>query len=115
MVKGLPAMQEMHKRHRFNPWVGKIPWSRKWQPAPVFLPGKSHGQRNLVGYSLWGCKELDMTEYDHLQMEHSPYIYTGPCVHMVVTVFLTKHLFFPDLWGFGDLILICWWRCRTGP
>ena len=61
MVKGLPAMQEMHKRHRFNPWVGKIPWSRKWQPAPVFLPGKSHGQRNLVGYSLWGCKELDMT------------------------------------------------------
>ena len=46
-----------HKRHRFDARVGKIPWSRKWQPAPVFLSGKSHGQRNLVGYSPWGCKE----------------------------------------------------------
>ena len=36
------------KRGKFNPWVGKILWSRKWQPTPVFLPGKSHGQRNLV-------------------------------------------------------------------
>ena len=35
----------------FNPWVGKIPWRRKWQPTPVFLPGKSHGQRSLAGYS----------------------------------------------------------------
>ena len=41
-----------HKRCRFHPWVGKIPWRRAWQPAPVFLPGESHGQRNLVGYSL---------------------------------------------------------------
>ena len=37
----------------------------KWQPTPVFLPGKFHGQRRLVGYSLWGCKELDMTEQLH--------------------------------------------------
>ena len=44
------------KRHRFDPWVGKIPWSRKWQPTPVFLPGESHGQRNLEGYSPWGHK-----------------------------------------------------------
>ena len=49
----------------FNPWVGKISWRRKWQPTPVFLPGKSHGQRNLVGYSPWGCKELDTTERLH--------------------------------------------------
>ena len=35
----------------FDPWVGKVPWRRKWQPTPVFLPGKSHGQWNLVGYS----------------------------------------------------------------
>ena len=34
--------------------VGKIPWRRKWQPTPVFLPGKSHGQRSLAGYSPWG-------------------------------------------------------------
>ena len=38
-----------HKRHRFNPWVGKIPWRRAWQPMPVFLPGESHGQRSLAG------------------------------------------------------------------
>ena len=44
------------RRHRFNPWVGKIPWKRKWQPTPVFLPGKSHGQRGLAGYSPWVCK-----------------------------------------------------------
>ena len=47
---------------RFDPWIGKIPWRRKWQPTPVFWPGESHGQRSLMGYSPWGCKELDMTE-----------------------------------------------------
>ena len=42
------------KRRGFDPWVGKIPWSTKWQPAPVFLPRKLHGQRSLAGYSPWG-------------------------------------------------------------
>ena len=52
------------RRPGFNPWVRKIPWRRKWQPTPVFsLPGESRGQRSLVGYSPWGCKELDMTEW----------------------------------------------------
>ena len=51
-----------HKRHRFNPWVGKIAWSRKWQPTPEFLPGNSHGQRSLAGYIVHGAAELDMTE-----------------------------------------------------
>ena len=41
------------RRCRFNPWVGEIPWRRKWQPTPVFLPGKYQGQRSLVGYSPW--------------------------------------------------------------
>ena len=50
------------KRHRFDPWVGKIPWSRKWHPTPVFLPGKFYGQRNLEGYSPWGQKESDTAE-----------------------------------------------------
>ena len=45
-----------------KPWVGNIPWRRKWQPIPVSLPGKCYGQRSLVGYSPWSCKELDMTE-----------------------------------------------------
>ena len=52
----------------FNPQVEKIPWSRKWQPAPVFLPGRFHGQRNLAGYSPQGHKESDMTEYTHAGM-----------------------------------------------
>ena len=52
-----------HKRRGFDPWDGKIPWRRAWQPAPVFLPGESHGQRSLVGYSPWGCKESDTTEW----------------------------------------------------
>ena len=57
MVKNLQC-----GRPRFDPWVGKIPWRREWQPTPVSLPGKSHGQRSLVGYSPWGCRESDRTE-----------------------------------------------------
>ena len=49
-------------RFRFNPWVGKIPWRRKWQPMPVLLPEKSHGQRTMADYRPTGCEELDMTE-----------------------------------------------------
>ena len=50
------------RRRVFDPWIGKIPWRKEWQPTPVFLPGESHGQKSLVGYSSWGCKELDTTE-----------------------------------------------------
>ena len=51
-----------HKRHRFNPWVGKIPWRRVWQPTSIFLFGEFNGKRSLVGYSPWGCKESDTNE-----------------------------------------------------
>ena len=47
------------KKCRFNPWIGKIHWKRAWQSIPVFLPGESHGQRSVVGYSPWGRKESD--------------------------------------------------------
>ena len=53
------------KRPGFNPWVGKSPWRRKWQRVLVFLPGEPHGQRSLAGYSPWGHKDSDMTEYTH--------------------------------------------------
>ena len=53
------------RRLRFDSWVGKIPWRRKWEPTPVFLPGKSYGHRSLVGNSPWGHKESDMTEHTH--------------------------------------------------
>ena len=58
MVKNLPATQETG----FNPWFQKIPWRREWQPTPVFLPEKSHGQRSLVDFGPWDCKESDTTE-----------------------------------------------------
>ena len=51
-----------HKRLRFDPWVRKIPWRRAWQSTPVSLPGESHKQRSLAGYSPWGSKESDTTE-----------------------------------------------------
>ena len=57
-----PACQcQRCKSRGSDPWVGKIFWRRKWQPTPVFLPGESHGQRSLAGYSPWGRKELDTT------------------------------------------------------
>ena len=53
------------RRPGFDPWVGKICWRRKWKSTPVLFPGKSHGQRSLVGYSLWSHKESDTTERLH--------------------------------------------------
>ena len=50
------------RRPGFDRWVGTIPWRREWPPTPVFLPGESHGQRSLAGYSPWGRKQWDMTE-----------------------------------------------------
>ena len=51
------------RRPGFNFWVRKILWRRKWQPTPVFLPREFQGQRSLAGYSPWGHKELDTTEW----------------------------------------------------
>ena len=83
------------KRRGFSPWMGKIPWNRKWQPNPVFLPGKFHGQRSLVGYSPWGAKR--QTQWAHMQtqyafMFHSPVPYTQ-------AVPLACHIFPPPLHG----------------
>ena len=64
-------MKEMQKM-QIDPWVQKIPWSRKWQPTPVFLPGKFHGQRSLVGCSPWGHTESDTTEQLHFYFSMLP-------------------------------------------
>ena len=72
-----------HKRHGFDLWMGKIPWRRKWQPIPVFLPEKLHGQRSL---SPGGCKELDMTEW-----------LSTICIQSIIP-FLILICFFQD-WG----------------
>ena len=64
----------MQERHGFDPWVGKIPWRRKWQPTPVFLPGVSHSPRSLVGYSPWGRKRVgqDLTTKQQQQQGWGP-------------------------------------------
>ena len=70
-----PACQYKRcKRCRFDPWAGKIPWIRKWQPAPVLLPGKSHGRKSLVGYNPWGRKESDTTKRLHFHFSLSVHI-----------------------------------------
>ena len=62
VVKNLLANAGLSlRRYRFDPQVEKIPWRRKWQPIAVFLPGESHGQRSLAGYSPWGRKEANTT------------------------------------------------------
>ena len=60
--KGSVCQCRRHRRHGLDPCFGKISWLRKWQPTPVFLPGKSHGQRSLAGYSPWGRKESHTIE-----------------------------------------------------
>ena len=57
-LSGKKKSSRQWKRRRFNPWVGKISWRRESQPTPVFLPGKSHGQKSLVGYRPWGHKRV---------------------------------------------------------
>ena len=53
ILGGLDGICRKCWRPGFDPWVGKIPWRREWLPAPVSLPGESHGQRSLAGYSPW--------------------------------------------------------------
>ena len=64
-----------YRRCEFNPWVRKIPWRKKWKPTPLFLPGKSHGQMSLVGYSPWDCKELDTTQLLNNNFSNTLYFY----------------------------------------
>ena len=62
VVKNLPDNAGDIRDMGSNPWVGEIPWRRAWQPTPIFLPGESHRQRSLVGYSLQDHTKLHMTE-----------------------------------------------------
>ena len=85
MVKNLPA-----KQPEFDPWVGKILWRRKWLRAPIFLPGKSHGQRSLADYNPWGHKESDMTEVTedaHMQGQNTVNFF-----HLLGVLVSTKQL-----------------------
>ena len=72
VVKKLPA--NVGNTQRFDPWIRKIPWRRKWQPTPVLYPGESHGQRNLADHRPWGCKESKTTEHADI---HEPFFRSG--------------------------------------
>ena len=63
MVKNPPAYAGDARDLGSIPGTGRFPWNRKWQPAPVFLPVKAHGQRSLAGYSSWSCRESDTSEH----------------------------------------------------
>ena len=65
------------RRFRFDPWVGKIPWRRAWQPIPVLWPGESPGQRSPAGYSPWSCKESDTTEQLRHQCQYNSTLERG--------------------------------------
>ena len=84
-VKNSPCQCRRHKRRGFDPWVKKIPYRRTWQPTPVFLPGKFHGQRSLAGYSPWVGKESDTTEGLSMHTQElngcTPY---GPAIVLLV-------------------------------
>ena len=83
-----------HGRCGFDPWIRKILWRRKWQPSPVFLPGKFRGQRSLAGYSPWGCTELDRTEHTRLCILSPPFSFFW-------LLFLLKFYLFIYFW-------LCW-------
>ena len=84
------------------PSLGKVPWRTKWQPTPVFLPGKSHGQRSLAGYSPWDCKELDRSKHACTQTRILLCILFSPLSVLSITnIFpiFKKHIFLV-LWLF---------------
>ena len=81
----------------FDPWAGKISWRRKWQPSQVCLLGKSHRQRSLAGYSLWGCKELSTTQrlknvHTHTHAHTHAHTHTCTHTHVLLVLFLQKTL-----------------------
>ena len=80
------------RRPGFDPWVRKMPWRKKWQPTPVFLPRESHGLRSLVGYRPWGHKESDTTE----RLTHT---HTHTHTHRCLSAWFNAlpHLFSPYL------------------
>ena len=93
-VKNPPASAGDLKRCGFNPWVWKVPWSRAWQPTPVFLPRESLGQRSLECYNPQGHKELDMTEaIQHTRRR----IFIKDVLLLIISLtflFMSVHLFF---------------------
>ena len=107
------------RKREFHLWVGKIPWRREWLATPVFLPGKSHGQRSLLGYSPWSCKELDTAE--GLKNNNAYSVCVCVCVfartRVCVLPMCQNHA---RPWGFRDdsgraLCILCCLRSQLEP
>ena len=97
------------RRHGFNLWVRKIPWRKKYQLTPVFLPGKFHGQRSLVGYRPWGCKQSDMTE--GLSVHARTHTHTLTHIHAHThTHTRTRTLVHQRGWGGLGLVAALLWK-----
>ena len=99
--------RRQRKRHVFDLWVGKIPWSRKWQPAPVFFSGEFHGRGSLVGYSHWGHRQSDTTEW--LSSSNLLFFSYPLVLHRLQTPFITTEVgchflsFLNFYWSLADL------------
>ena len=112
-----------HKRQGFDPCFGKISWRRIWQLTPVFLPGKFHGQRSLVGFSPRGRKELDTTEYAHVYIIHLQYCVSFRCkakwfiyIHIYISGYFPFVTTFHCYYNIEDCSLcnrvnLCWLFC----
>ena len=77
-----------HRRLKFDPWIGKIPQRRKWQPTPVFLPGKSHGKKSLVDYTVHGVPRV----------RHNLVTEPLPHKHICMCVCVYTHIQFKAFW-----------------
>ena len=95
MVKNPPANAGDARDVGTVPGFSKIPWRRTWEPTPVFLPGKFHGQRSLSGHSPWGSKESEAPEYTHTHTHTHTLYYDSPqCIYN----YLISVVFFINLW-----------------
>ena len=129
MVKNLPANTGSARDTGFDPWVRKISWSKKWQPIPVFLPGRYHGHRSLAGYSIWGHKQSDMTEWlnthththTHTHTESSWWslgamMWLPEPFQIRVSILWFFFFFFSNIWFLKDFLVVSkpgwlskWW------
>ena len=102
MVKNLPTSAKDLRDSGSIPGLGRIPWSRKWQPTPVFLPGKFCGQRSLAGYSPWGCRVRHNWATEHNTDINPSQLYSSPGA--VIKNYELSHLKQPKF------ILLPFWR-----
>ena len=99
---GGPVLKEaacQYRRHGFSPWIGEITWRMKWQPTPVFLPGKPQGQRSWVGYSPWG---LERVRHDLATKQRNKWMLK---VNKVKIVQMFPDLSWFGLWFFGKSVM----------